>query len=241
MLCLCCCLSAAQNHPDADRNLPPPTLFFYHSASNPAPFTHREFKDSMIGCGMKAFNSSAGVSPEAWHLLSTCTALCPGCRMKFSVDGFRAHTSSGHCPKPGAHFSLAPSYCMSSVGLCECSYLTKPPVPCHPAANNDNPPPKLIEYHPSSNPAPTPNYFGDSMIGRALLEWNSDVGIPLDAWYTVVTARVYCTGCNRVRSFDGDCLHRDAEGKLYCSGRQLGLREGEEEPPVFGKGKGRAL
>jgi hypothetical protein len=79
------------------------------------------------------------------------------------------------------------------------------------------------------------------MIGRALLEWNSDIGIPLDAWATVITARVYCAGCNRVRSFDGDCLHRDVTGKPDCGGRCLGRLEGEEEPPVFGKGKGRAL
>ena len=63
------CLSAARTHPAADRDIPPSTLFLYHPASCPAPFTHREFEDSMIGRGMKAFNSSAGVSPDAWHLL----------------------------------------------------------------------------------------------------------------------------------------------------------------------------
>ena len=124
-------LSAARNHPAADRNLPPATLFRYHSISKPAPFTHREFEDSMIGRGMKAFNSSVGVSPEAWHLLSTCTVLCPGCRMKFSVDGFRVHTSGGHCPKPGARFSVAPSHSMSFVNFCEC-YLTKLSSPLPP-------------------------------------------------------------------------------------------------------------
>jgi hypothetical protein len=116
-----------------------------------------------------------------------------------------------------------------------------PVVPCHPAANNENPPPALLEYHPSSNPAPALDYFGKSMIGRALQEWNSPIGIPLDAWYTVITAMVFCAGCNRVRSFDGDCLHRDADGKPECGGRRLGLREGDEEPPIFGKGKGRML
>jgi hypothetical protein len=79
------------------------------------------------------------------------------------------------------------------------------------------------------------------MIGRALLEWNSCVGIPLDAWNTVITAMVYCAGCNRIRSFDGDCLHRDAEGNALCGGRRLGIREAEQPPPVFGKGKERAL
>ena len=78
------------------------------------------------------------------------------------------------------------------------------------------------------------------MIGRALLEWNSSVGIPLDAWTTVISARVYCAGCDRIRSFDGDCLHRDAEGNPSCGGRRLGISEGDEEYPIFGKGKGRA-
>ena len=114
-------------------------------------------------------------------------------------------------------------------------------MPCHPAANNDNPPPELIEYHPSSNPPPTPDYLGDSMISRALFKWNSDIGIPLDTWYTVLTARVYCTGCNRVYSFDGDCMHCDITGKPYCGGRRLGLLEGDEEPLVFAKGKGCAF
>ena len=75
------------------------------------------------------------------------------------------------------------------------------------------------------------------MIGRVLLEWNSCVGIPLDAWNTVITAMVYCAGCNRIRSFDRDCLHRDAKGNAYCGGRRLGILEGDQEPPVFGKGK----
>jgi hypothetical protein len=78
------------------------------------------------------------------------------------------------------------------------------------------------------------------MIGRALLEWNSSAGIPLDAWHTVITAMVYCAGCNRIRSFDGDCLHRDAEGNAYCGGRRLGIGEGDREFPIFGKGKARA-
>ena len=127
------CLSTAQDHPAADHDLPPPALFWYHSASNPAPFTHQEFENSMIGCGMRAFNLSDGVSPDAWHLLSTCTALCAGCRMKFSVDGFRAHTSSGCCPKPGANFSVAPSHSMFYAGFLECAYLTKVSSPLPPS------------------------------------------------------------------------------------------------------------
>ena len=74
------------------------------------------------------------------------------------------------------------------------------------------------------------------MIGRALLEWNSPVGIPLDAWTTISTAWVYCTGCQRIRSFDGDCFHRNHMGEPYCGGPALGRDEIIKEP-VFGKGK----
>jgi hypothetical protein len=127
------CLSTARIHPAADRDIPPATLFRYHTASCPTPFTHREFEDSMIGRGMKAFNSVDGVSPDAWHLLSTCTVLCPGCRMKFSVDGFRAHTVSGHCPKPGARFVVAPSHSMLFVDFIECTYLIELSSPLPPS------------------------------------------------------------------------------------------------------------
>lgn len=78
------------------------------------------------------------------------------------------------------------------------------------------------------------------MIGRALIEWNSHVGVPLDAWVTVSSARVYCAKCDRVRSFDGDSLHRNADGNPRCGGKRLGWDEGDEERPVW-KGKGRDM
>lgn len=115
--------------------------------------------------------------------------------------------------------------------------LTRHVVPCHPAVNQI--PPALVEYHPSSNPPPFLDYFGDSMIGRALLEWNSRIGVSVEAWHTVATAFVHCTGCNRVRSFDGDCLHRDGDGRPFCGGPRLGLGEDVNDEPVAGKGKGK--
>lgn len=80
------------------------------------------------------------------------------------------------------------------------------------------------------------------MIARALLEWNSRVGIPQDAWDTVASARVRCRGCNLVRSFDGDCVHRDADGLPSCGGPPLDEDDEDEAAaaPVPGKGKGRA-
>lgn len=91
--------------------------------------------------------------------------------------------------------------------------------------------------------------FGESMIGRALLEWNSVVGIPLDAWYTLSTATVFCSGCGYVRSFDGDCAHRDPVSGIpvCCSrtpmARQLKYESADDGAMVryLGKGKGRAF
>lgn len=99
----------ARNHPAADRDLPPPALIPYHPMSQPQPFTHVKFADSMIARCVHAFNSEEGISTDAWHLLSTSTVFCPGCHMMFSIDGFQAHVHDGRCSKPGAHFSIAPS------------------------------------------------------------------------------------------------------------------------------------
>jgi hypothetical protein len=91
--------------------------------------------------------------------------------------------------------------------------------------------------------------FGESMIGRALLEWNSVVGIPLDAWYTLSTTVAFCSGCGYVRSFDGDCAHRDSvSGTPACqriptAARQLKYESADDGVMVqyLCKGKGRAF
>jgi hypothetical protein len=101
---------AACVHPAADCKMPPPALFWFHPMSLPVPFTHHAFENSMIGLGMRTFNSPVGVSPDAWQLMSTCTTMCLGCRMMFSIDGFHAHTPQNRCSKPGASYSVALSY-----------------------------------------------------------------------------------------------------------------------------------
>ena len=106
-------------------------------------------------------------------------------------------------------------------------------VLCHPAANNEAPLPALLDFHPNSNPSPPPDYFATSVISCTLLEWNSSVAIPLDTWNTVITAMVYCAGCNHICSFDRDCLHCDAGGTALCSGHHLGIREVNQ--PVINK------
>ncbi|KAF7968245.1 hypothetical protein HWV62_31535 [Athelia sp. TMB] len=146
--------------------------------------------------------------------------------------------------------SSASRYPFTELGLANTmigmamKYFNSPEAPIHPAADNNKPPRELVEFHPSSNPSPPQETFEDSMITRALLEWNSRIGIPQDAWDTVATARVQCRGCDRVRSFDGDAMHRDVDGLPLCGGPPMDgddEDEEEEEAPVYGKGKGRAV
>jgi hypothetical protein len=50
--------------------MPPLALFLYHPICQPKSFTHQEFEDSMIGQGMRTFNSFTRVSPEALEHLN---------------------------------------------------------------------------------------------------------------------------------------------------------------------------
>lgn len=102
----------------------------------------------------------------------------------------------------------------------------------HPALSAE-PPSALRHYHPKYNPPTSLDLFCTTMIGRAFLEWNSSVGISMDAWTTITTAYVHCDGCNQFCSFDGDNLHRDRNGFPYCGGRALGLHESAEQPVIF--------
>lgn len=118
--------------------------------------------------------------------------------------------------------------------------LTLSLVNMHPA--DDTIPRALREYHPSSNPAQEFDLLRDSMIGRALLEWNSTKGVSADTWRTITTAYVPCEGrCQRIRSFDGDCLHRDAERTPNCDTAPTSPGPRYGEPSVMSrKGKERA-
>ncbi|KAF7981506.1 hypothetical protein HWV62_33063 [Athelia sp. TMB] len=227
--------SRLRYHPANDREWPPEALYHYHPISSPDPFTELGLANSMIGMAMKYFNSPEGISPTAHHLAFSASTLCTGCRNQFSIDGFRQHIApEGYCSNPKFTATLV---------------YTPPPI--HPAADGNKPPHALMEFHPSSNPSPPEETFEDSMITRALLEWNSRIGIPQDAWDTVATARVQCHGCNRVRSFDGDAMHRDVHGLPLCGGPPMDRDDDEddededeahdEEAHVQGKGKGRAI
>ncbi|KAJ7835327.1 hypothetical protein B0H14DRAFT_2590320 [Mycena olivaceomarginata] len=52
---------------------------------------------------------------------------------------------------------------------------------------------------------------GAKLIGTALLQWNSHLGIPTDVWITASTAVVHCTLCDLTHSFPAHVLHLDGE------------------------------
>ncbi|KAF7965064.1 hypothetical protein HWV62_700 [Athelia sp. TMB] len=236
-----------RHHPAADRGMPPPSLAPYHQCVTD--FHDLQFDNTMIANGMRAFNSVDGVSPEAWFLLITCQTYCMGCGKVFSHDGYSAHISANdHCPMMNSSWYYAE---VTNHLLLEHYNLTQLRAAGlhHPANCSDEPPSALRQYHPDfipSNSPPPIDLFRTTAVGRALLEWNSSIGISMDTWKTVATAYVHCGGCNRFRSFDGDCLHRDVNGVPFCgAGRVLGLDESAEEPVYFestnkAKGKGKA-
>ena len=79
------------------------------------------------------------------------------------------------------------------------------------------------------------------MIGRAFLEWNSDVGVSVDVWRILSTSGVVCDGCDKVRSLDGDCVHRNAAGMSLCK-EIINISDNEDENvSSMDKGKGRAF
>ena len=106
-------------------------------------------------------------------------------------------------------------------------------APLHPAADSLKPPPELKQYHlqTSFSLFDVPDHM-HSVIGRALLEWNSRNGVSYIVWHTISTARVHCPHCNLVRSFDGDKDHRRSG---ECGSAGLNNSEAGD------KGKGRAV
>jgi hypothetical protein len=106
--------------------------------------------------------------------------------------------------------------------------------------STSQPPPELMQFHPNSNPPPSFDVFLTSMIGRAFLEWNSDVGVSVDVWRILSTSGVVCGGCDKVRSLDGDCAHRNAAGMPLCETIDISDNEDENISPMD-KGKGRAF
>ena len=79
------------------------------------------------------------------------------------------------------------------------------------------------------------------MIGRAFLEWNSDVGVSVDVWRILSTSGVICDGCDKVWSLDGDCAHRNAAGTPICK-EIVDISDNEDENvSLMDKGKGQAI
>lgn len=242
---------ARRSHPASIRGSPPPCLAKYHQCTEE--FEDLEFDDTMFANVIRSYNSEDGVTPDAWFLFITCKVYCMGCTRTFSHDGYSAHIrEQGHCP-----WTLPSSYATEvTKGMCFALALQKFALTSlfigfhHPALSVE-PPSALRQYHPNYDPPTTLDLFRTTMIGRAFLEWNSSVGISMDAWTTITTAYIHCDGCNRFRSFDGDNLHRDRNGLPYCGGRTLDLHDSTKQPVIFtlkqegdgaivsGKGKGK--
>jgi hypothetical protein len=111
----------------------------------------------------------------------------------------------------------------------------------HLSMENSQPPLQLLPYHPSFSPPPSYDIFLTSMIGRASMEWNSSVGVSIDAWHILATAQVACDICKKVRSLDGDCAHRSPVGKPSCMVINVSDSDDEDENIPIDKGKGRAF
>jgi hypothetical protein len=55
-----------------------------------------------------------------------------------------------------------------------------------------------MEFHPTSKPPTSFDVFLDSMIGRAFLEWNSTIGVTVEAWRVLSTSQaVFVRRCAR--------------------------------------------
>jgi hypothetical protein len=74
------------------------------------------------------------------------------------------------------------------------------------------------------------------------MEWNSSVGVSVDAWHILATAQVACDICEKVRSLDGDCAHRSPVGRPSCMVIDAGDGDDEHESvPIVDEGKSREL
>jgi hypothetical protein len=69
----------------------------YHPMSTPPPFTRLQFYNSVIGRGVREWNSPAGVSKGVWFYIIASTVFCYGCSKMYSVDGLDAHAPDGIC------------------------------------------------------------------------------------------------------------------------------------------------
>jgi hypothetical protein len=157
--------------------------------------------------------------------------MCPACLRVFSIDGHNAHLVGGCCSYSSAERGVAVQVIRGKsivqiLHIGKYSYIITAPL--HPAEDSQNPPLQLQAYLSSSSFTlfEVPD-FTYSAIGRALMEWNSRVGVPYLVWHTISTARVYCPGCDRVRSFDGDLDHRK-RGECGLAGLCQVSRKGKE-------------
>lgn len=83
----------------------------------------------------------------------------------------------------------------------------------HEAADRDLPPQELVPYHEQCQRFEDVQFM-DTMVGRALREWNSPAGVSTEACNLIMESNVYCPGCDRMFSVDG--LHGHANHNGIC-------------------------
>ncbi|KIM83577.1 hypothetical protein PILCRDRAFT_782995 [Piloderma croceum F 1598] len=123
----------------------------------------------------------------------------------------------------------------------------------HEAADRDLPPTSLMSYHPTFKPVPfTHLQFYDSMIGRAVREWNSPAGVSTEVWFYILASNVLCYGCQKMYSIDGleahapnGIFHSEASDWPLCNNAMqekdsiIDISDDEDENlAILDKGKG---
>ncbi|KAJ6585423.1 hypothetical protein B0H19DRAFT_1321063 [Mycena capillaripes] len=136
----------------------------------PATSVHRladmmQYMTSPTGQIITYFTSTVGVPYVMFLQLKQESILCIGCNCMFSIQGYHGpHRSYGRCT--------------GNVDL--------PLIPERFPAMEDVPFLQFRSYPPGV-PVPTSQEFLNTTIGRALVEWNTRIGIPLDVWHTIST------------------------------------------------------
>ncbi|KAF8055004.1 hypothetical protein FPV67DRAFT_1750631 [Lyophyllum atratum] len=174
-------------HPAAQGKVPKQLAPYDPSSTSTRTSQHLQYFDTAIGYALRELNSTAGITENAFTILSEQAHLCKGCNCLFSGDGYDAHLDEESRCKNTPEFRSVQRY-PSGAGAV-------PPIP--------------IRTYPYNTPIPGKSEFHETHIGKALLEWNSPIGVPKDVWALAMTSCVYCQTCKLIRTFDGDRGHRN--------------------------------
>ncbi|KAJ6610035.1 hypothetical protein B0H10DRAFT_2193570 [Mycena sp. CBHHK59/15] len=122
-------------------------------------------------------------------LMTLMTSLCGQMLSQLNstmVEGYHEHRKLGLCSNtPDFHF--IPELYPELEGLYDMAFRTYP------------------------QGIALPNHMDkiNTIVGRAWIAWNSRRGVPKDIWALISTAFTHCRHCDLIRTFVGDCVHRD--------------------------------